>query len=196
MARRAERGGRPVPAAQAEARRPRRAGRRPRACRPRGVGRAAPGGRQRVLVAEEALDALPQLAELGVEYCEQPLPAGDPDGARAEGVVADPDLRRRGLPSPRRRRRLRRACARDQHQAREVGRHPRGRADGARRPRARPRRDARLHDRVRARHRRRRPDRVASATTSISTATSCSRTIRGRASSSSTASRSLGRTRA
>jgi L-alanine-DL-glutamate epimerase-like enolase superfamily enzyme len=30
---------------------------------------------------EEALDALPQLAELGVEYCEQPLEAGD-DGGR------------------------------------------------------------------------------------------------------------------
>jgi L-alanine-DL-glutamate epimerase-like enolase superfamily enzyme len=30
---------------------------------------------------EEALDALPQLLELGVEYCEQPLPAGDPGGA-------------------------------------------------------------------------------------------------------------------
>jgi L-alanine-DL-glutamate epimerase-like enolase superfamily enzyme len=29
---------------------------------------------------EEALDALPQLAELGVEYCEQPLRAGDEDG--------------------------------------------------------------------------------------------------------------------
>jgi L-alanine-DL-glutamate epimerase-like enolase superfamily enzyme len=29
---------------------------------------------------EEALDSLPQLAELGVEYCEQPLPAGDPGG--------------------------------------------------------------------------------------------------------------------
>jgi L-Ala-D/L-Glu epimerase len=29
---------------------------------------------------DEALDALPQLAELGVEYCEQPLRAGDPDG--------------------------------------------------------------------------------------------------------------------
>jgi L-alanine-DL-glutamate epimerase-like enolase superfamily enzyme len=34
----------------------------------------------------EALEALPRLAELGVEYCEQPLPAGDPAGA---------DLRRR-----------------------------------------------------------------------------------------------------
>jgi L-Ala-D/L-Glu epimerase / N-acetyl-D-glutamate racemase len=29
---------------------------------------------------EEALEALPQLAELGVEYCEQPLAAGDPSG--------------------------------------------------------------------------------------------------------------------
>jgi len=35
---------------------------------------------------DQALEALPQLAELGVEYCEQPLPAGDPDG---------PELRRR-----------------------------------------------------------------------------------------------------
>jgi L-alanine-DL-glutamate epimerase-like enolase superfamily enzyme len=31
---------------------------------------------------DEALDALPQLAELGVEYCEQPLPAGDPEGPK------------------------------------------------------------------------------------------------------------------
>ena len=29
---------------------------------------------------EQALDALPQLQELGVEYCEQPIPAGDPGG--------------------------------------------------------------------------------------------------------------------
>ncbi len=29
---------------------------------------------------DEALDALPQLDELGVEYCEQPLPAGSADG--------------------------------------------------------------------------------------------------------------------
>ena len=29
---------------------------------------------------DEALDALPQLAEIGVEYCEQPLKAGDPAG--------------------------------------------------------------------------------------------------------------------
>ncbi len=30
---------------------------------------------------DEALEALPQLAELGVEYCEQPLPAGDFGGS-------------------------------------------------------------------------------------------------------------------
>ena len=29
---------------------------------------------------DEALEALSQLEDLGVEYCEQPLPAGDPDG--------------------------------------------------------------------------------------------------------------------
>jgi L-alanine-DL-glutamate epimerase-like enolase superfamily enzyme len=31
---------------------------------------------------DEALDVLPQLAALGVEYCEQPLVAGDPQGAK------------------------------------------------------------------------------------------------------------------
>jgi L-alanine-DL-glutamate epimerase-like enolase superfamily enzyme len=35
---------------------------------------------------DEALDAIPQLEQLGVQYVEQPLPAGDPDG---------PELRRR-----------------------------------------------------------------------------------------------------
>jgi L-Ala-D/L-Glu epimerase len=30
---------------------------------------------------DEALEALPVLSQLGVEYCEQPLPAGDPGGA-------------------------------------------------------------------------------------------------------------------
>ena len=75
---------------------------------------------------DEALEALPQLAELGVEYCEQPLPAGDPGGADAEGALAAPDLRRRGLPRRRRRPGLRRAGPRRQHQARQVGRDPRG----------------------------------------------------------------------
>jgi L-alanine-DL-glutamate epimerase-like enolase superfamily enzyme len=34
---------------------------------------------------EEALDSLPALSELGVEYCEQPLPAGDPGGPELRG---------------------------------------------------------------------------------------------------------------
>ena len=50
---------------------------------------------------DEALDALPQLAELGVEYCEQPLPAGRPAGPAVKAAFADPDLRRRGLPHAR-----------------------------------------------------------------------------------------------
>jgi L-Ala-D/L-Glu epimerase / N-acetyl-D-glutamate racemase len=33
---------------------------------------------------DETLDALPRLDELGVEYCEQPLPAGDPGGAQVK----------------------------------------------------------------------------------------------------------------
>ena len=39
---------------------------------------------------EEALETLPQLAELGVEYCEQPLPAGDPGGARLKAASPVP----------------------------------------------------------------------------------------------------------
>ena len=50
---------------------------------------------------DEALDTLPQLAELGVEYCEQPLPAGDPDGARLKDespipIYVDEDCHRLG----------------------------------------------------------------------------------------------------
>ena len=39
---------------------------------------------------EEARDALPQLAELGVEYCEQPLPAGDPGGPELRAMSPIP----------------------------------------------------------------------------------------------------------
>jgi L-Ala-D/L-Glu epimerase len=39
---------------------------------------------------EEALDALPRLAELGVEYCEQPLPEGDPGGAKVKAASPIP----------------------------------------------------------------------------------------------------------
>ena len=54
---------------------------------------------------DEALDALPQLAALGVEYCEQPLPRRRSRRRGAEAALAAPDLRRRGLPHARRRRR-------------------------------------------------------------------------------------------
>jgi L-alanine-DL-glutamate epimerase-like enolase superfamily enzyme len=50
---------------------------------------------------DEALDALPQLAALGVEYCEQPLPAGDPGGAHLKAaspipIYVDEDCHRLG----------------------------------------------------------------------------------------------------
>ena len=123
---------------------------------------------------DEAIENVAALAGLGVEYVEQPLPAGVAGRARAEGRREAPDLRGRGLPHARRRRRLRRARARDQHQAREVGRDPRGRQDGRRGQGARARRHARLHDRVRASASRPARRSRASATTSTSTGTSSS----------------------
>jgi L-alanine-DL-glutamate epimerase-like enolase superfamily enzyme len=39
---------------------------------------------------DEALDALPQLAELGVEYCEQPLMRGNEDGAKLKAASPIP----------------------------------------------------------------------------------------------------------
>jgi L-Ala-D/L-Glu epimerase / N-acetyl-D-glutamate racemase len=39
---------------------------------------------------DETLKTLPRLAELGVEYCEQPLPAGDPGGAALKKDAAIP----------------------------------------------------------------------------------------------------------
>ena len=102
---------------------------------------------------DEALDAIPQLVELGVAYVEQPLPAGDPGGEELKRALADPDLCRRGLPHARRRGRMQHDRARHQHQAREVRWHPRGDPHGARGTGAGARRHARLHGRVGARHR-------------------------------------------
>ncbi len=50
---------------------------------------------------DEALESLPQLAELGVEYCEQPLPAGDAGGAQLKAqspipIYLDEDCHRLG----------------------------------------------------------------------------------------------------
>jgi L-alanine-DL-glutamate epimerase-like enolase superfamily enzyme len=39
---------------------------------------------------DEAIEALPQLAGLGVEYCEQPLPEGDAGGARVKAASPIP----------------------------------------------------------------------------------------------------------
>jgi len=39
---------------------------------------------------DEAIEALPQLGGLGVEYCEQPLPAGDPGGAQVKAASPIP----------------------------------------------------------------------------------------------------------
>jgi L-alanine-DL-glutamate epimerase-like enolase superfamily enzyme len=39
---------------------------------------------------DEALESLPRLAELGVEYCEQPLPAGHPGGVRLKAESSLP----------------------------------------------------------------------------------------------------------
>jgi L-Ala-D/L-Glu epimerase / N-acetyl-D-glutamate racemase len=39
---------------------------------------------------DEAAEALPRLGALGVAYCEQPLPAGDPDGARLKAASPIP----------------------------------------------------------------------------------------------------------
>ena len=81
---------------------------------------------------DEALEAIPQLAELGVQYVEQPLRAGDEGGGVLREAVAAADLRRRGLSYARGRRPMRRHRARHHDQAREVGRDPRGDPDGAR----------------------------------------------------------------
>ena len=106
---------------------------------------------------DEALDALEQLAALGVEYCEQPLPAGAEDARTLKErsplpIYVDEDCHRLDSVAA-----LRRDRARDQHQAREVGRDPGGDPDDPCRASARARGDARLHGRVGARNRRRLP---------------------------------------
>ena len=86
MARRAEKVRRPLQAAEAEARRPATGSTSSACARCSGVADVPlQVDVNEAWTLDEALDALPQLAELGVEYCEQPLAAGDPGGPRAEG---------------------------------------------------------------------------------------------------------------
>ncbi len=139
---------------------------------------------------DEALEALPALAGLGVEYCEQPLPAGDPDGPELKKrspipIYVDEDCHTLRDVA---------ACAerahRDQRQAREVGRDPRRRSGWCTPPARSGSAACWAAWSSRASASLRVPRSRRSSTTSISTATSCSRRIRGRASRSSTASSS------
>ena len=105
---------------------------------------------------DEALELLPQMP---LEYCEQPLQAGDPGGPELKRhspvpIYLDEDCHALADVAP---------CAERAHgvnlKLAKSGRDPRGRPDGARRSGARPRRHARLHGRVRARDRGGRLDR-------------------------------------
>ena len=89
MARRADQG-RGLLSPQAEARGARRSRRGTSACRARMTQAPLQVDVNEYWTFDEALDALPQLAELGVDYCEQPLPAGDPDGPRLKAASPIP----------------------------------------------------------------------------------------------------------
>ena len=146
-----------LPAAEAEARRPRRP--RPRA-RPRGA-RASPTCRCRCDVNEywsldEALEYLPQME---LEYCEQPLPAGDPGGPELKRrspvpIYVDEDCHTLADVA---------ACAERAHGINIKLAKSGGIREAVRMversARARARRDARLHGRVGPRDRRRRAHR-------------------------------------
>ena len=100
---------------------------------------------------DEAVSACDQLAGLGVDYVEQPLPAGDPGGVELKRrspipIFVDEDCHTAADVAA--------VCAdrtRHQHQAREIRGDPRSDADGACRARAGPRGHARLHGGVRSR---------------------------------------------
>ena len=170
------RGGAALPAPQAQARRRRRPRRRARPRRARGHRPAAAGRRQRVVDSRRGARRVRRARDARRRVRRAAAPRGRPGGAELRRrspipIYVDEDCHTladvAAVPRDR---------ARRQHQAREVGRHPRGDPDGARRPRARTRRDARLHGRVRASGSP--PDAPSrrSATTSTSTATCCSPT--------------------
>ena len=131
--------GRRLPRAEDQGGRPRRPG--ARAGRPRrGAGRADPRRRQRGLDGRVHARHLP-----GAGRAQRRADRAAAAGRRRRGVrgaapdaAADPDRARRELPHAARRRGGVGARRRRQHQADQVGRHPRGAADDPRRPGARP----------------------------------------------------------
>ena len=99
---------------------------------------------------DEARELLPQLAELGVDYCEQPLPAGDPDGGALKWespipIYVDEDCQTLADVS---------SCAERAHGINIKRTLRRGDPHGTCSASAWHARDARLHDRIGTRHRR------------------------------------------
>ena len=105
MARRAEKAVGVVSPAQAQARRRRRARRRARSRRARRHRAAADGRRQRVVVARGGARRAAAARRARRRVLRAAAEGGRRRRARAQGSLADPDLRRRGLPHARRRRR-------------------------------------------------------------------------------------------
>ena len=87
---------------------------------------AAPGGRERVVVARRGGRCVRGAREARSRVRRAAAQAGRPRRRRAPPSCSGADLRRRGLPHPRGRCRLRGDRPRDHDQAREVGRNPRG----------------------------------------------------------------------
>ena len=145
---------RPVPAAEAQARRRRRPRRRARSCRPRRArGRrsrstSTSGGRS-TRRSTRSRSSRSSASSTRAAVAAPATPAAGCSGSARRSRSTSTRTVIRSPTSPH----CARDRARDQHQAREVGRDPRGGADGACRPRARSRRHARLHGRVGARDR-------------------------------------------
>ena len=101
MARRTERRGGEVQAPQAEARRRRRPRCRARPRGPVADGATAAGRRQRMVVARRGARGDPAARRAGCRVRRAAAPRRRPRRRGAEGALADPDLRRRGLPHAR-----------------------------------------------------------------------------------------------
>ena len=121
-----------------------------------------------------AADLAPALAELGVELVEQPLPAGDDDGACRHAAPAAGLRRRERATTAADLDRARGPLRRGQHQARQDRRPDRGAGAARRGAGARLRDHGRLHGRHLARHGARRCWSRRAPTSSTSTGRCCS----------------------